>query len=139
MPTKEKISSTEAQDMMVTFKNYLDIARESLKLTQDKISKQANKHGSEPDFGVGDKFFIIKKSWSTTDRPSDKLDFSLTKKSYKITQMKGYSYELEVPSSWRMSKIFHADRLRKDLDNPLPGPGIIDDEEEWEVDRILSS
>lgn len=145
LSAREKLSRKEAQDMAITLKQYHDAAREALKRTQHKMATQANKHRREPDFGVGDKVFI-KKSWSPTDRPSDKLDFPLTRISYRIKSMKGYSYELDVPDTWRMSKVFHADRLRKDPDNPLPGqicdkpgPEIINDEEEWEVDRILSS
>ncbi|RKF75295.1 hypothetical protein GcC1_079029, partial [Golovinomyces cichoracearum] len=52
---------------------------------------------------------------------------------------RGYSYELELPENWKISRLFHADRLRKDSNNPLagqeyerPNPEIIDDEEEWE-------
>ena len=80
------------------------------------------------------------------DRPSSNLDFPLTRLSYKIKNMKGYSYEIEVPNNWKMSNIFRADRLRKDQNNPLPGQELerpkgelIDNHEEWEVENILSS
>ncbi|KHJ33770.1 hypothetical protein EV44_g3806 [Erysiphe necator] len=132
--------------MAMTLKNFADTARESLKRTQERMVKQANKHRGEPDFGIGDKVFIVKKSWSSTDRPSDKLDFPLTRLSYKIKAMREYSYELGLPENWRMSRLFYADRLRKDSNKPLPGqeyerlnPDIVDGEEEWEVENILSS
>jgi len=45
-----------------------------------------------------------------------------------------------------MSNVFHADRLQKDLDNPLPGqnreleePVLINSEPEYEIDKILAS
>ena len=49
-------------------------------------------------------------------------------------------------SSYRVSLVFHADRLRKAANNPLPGQiptpspaEEIDGELEWEVERILTS
>ncbi|RKF77839.1 hypothetical protein GcC1_060042 [Golovinomyces cichoracearum] len=146
LAAKENLSRKDAQDMAITLKNYTDTARESLKRTQDRMVRQANKHRREPDFGTSDKAFIIKKAWSFTDRPSDKLDFPFTRLSFKIKAMRLYSYELELLENWKMSRLFHADRLRKDSNNPLPGqeyerpnPEIIDDDEEWEVENILSS
>lgn len=145
MTTRERLSRIDAQTTAQTMKDYVDTARESLKRTQERMANQANKGRREPDFGVGDKVFILKKTWST-DRPSDKLDFPLTRQAFRIKAMKGYSYELEVPSSWRMTTIFHADRLRLCPDNPLPGQDYarpeaedISGEDEWEVDRVLSS
>jgi hypothetical protein len=88
--------------------------------------------------------YIIKKSWRT-DRPSDKLDFPLAGP-FKILEMVGHSYRVELPTSYRVWPIFHADRLRKDPGNPLPGqinappPALeVDGELEWEVEKILSS
>lgn len=117
---------------------------------QQRQTVQANKKRRVPDFKVNeedpnDKVFIIKRNWST-DRPSDKLDFPMTRNSYEIEKMEGHSYKLKLPASWRGSRVFHADRLRKDPANPLPGqesenPGSneLDGKEEWEVDRILTS
>lgn len=145
LPAKERLNRKEAQEMAATFKQYVEVARKCLLQSQDRMVKQANKHRREPDFGVGDKVFIIKKIWST-DRPSEKLNYPLTQQSFRILAMKGFSYELEVPPSWRATTVFHADRLRLDPDNPLPGQEyarpdaeLIDEEEEWEVDQILSS
>lgn len=109
------------------------------------MTKQSNKKRRIPDFGVNDSVFVVKKSWST-DRPSDKLDFSLTRCHYKIKKMSGYSYRLEVPERWRATDVFCADRLRKYPNNPLPGQASenpdaeeIDSHEEWEVERIVTS
>lgn len=113
LSAREKLSRKEAQDRAKTLKEYTDAAREALKRTQHKMVTQENGHGRELDFGVGDKVFIIKKSWSPTDRPSDKLDFPLTRISFRIKSMKGCSYESDVPDTWQISKVFHADRLEK--------------------------
>ena len=81
--------------------------------------KQANKKRRIPDFGLGDKVYVIKKTWKT-DRPSDKLDFPLAGP-FKIAEIVGHSYRLELPTSYKIWPILHADRLRKDPSNPLPG------------------
>ena len=38
-----------------------------------------------------------------------------------IIEKVGYSFKLQVPPSHRLHPVFHADRLRKDPNNPLPG------------------
>jgi len=60
--------------------------------------------------------------------------------------MVGHSYKLNLPKSYKVSRVFHADRLRRDPENPLPGqantpePAIeTNGELEWEVERIISS
>lgn len=60
--------------------------------------------------------------------------------------MKGYSYELDFPDTWRGARVYHARRLRKDPNNPLPGQAnenptseMVGGREEWEVARILIS
>jgi hypothetical protein len=60
--------------------------------------------------------------------------------------MKGHSYIIDLPPNMKMSNVFHADRLRKDPENPLPGqnsepeePILINGEPEYEIDKILAS
>ena len=95
------------------------MARHQMAGAQERMRDQANRHRREPDFVVGDRVLILKKVWST-DRPSDKLEFPLTKQSFLIKGMKGSSYELEVPDNWRGSRVFHAKRLRRAAKDPLP-------------------
>lgn len=142
---RERLNREEAQEMASAYEQYVDTARKALQHSQDRMVQQTNKHRREPDFGPGDKVFIIKKIWST-DRPSEKLNFPLTQQAYRIKEMSGYSYRLEVPQTWRGSDVYHADRLRRCADNPLPGQDferpdaeIIDREEEFEVEQVLSS
>ena len=73
----------------------------------------------DPDFTIGDYVYVTRKGW-TTDRPSVKLDRQLAGP-YKIIGMKRHSYVLELPENMKMNNVFHADRLRKDPHNPLPG------------------
>lgn len=111
---------------------------------QAKQARQANKKRRPPDFHTGDLVFVTKKLWRT-DRPSDKLDNPVAGP-FRILEMVGHSYRLELPSSYRISPVLHADRLRKADNNPLPGqiptppPAVeVDGDLEWEVEKILSS
>ena len=80
-----------------------------------------------------------------TARPSDKLD---DKKlgPFKVIAKRGTSYELELLSTMRIHSVFHSWLLRKDPQDPLPGqtneppgPIVLGDNLEWEVDEILDS
>lgn len=142
---QERVSRMQASEAAKTMQGYIDVAREAMKLAQDRMARQSNLHRREPDFEIGDHVFIVKKTY-TTDRPTPKLDFPLTRNSYRIASMEGYSYVLSVPPSWKGTKVFHADRLRKDPKDPLPGQeyprppaDVVGDEEEWEVEAIQAS
>jgi len=141
---KEKLNKEEAQQWARRIDEALAYARTCMADAQDRQAKQANKKRRTPDFGPNDKVYVIKKTWKT-DRPSDKLDYPLAGP-FKVTKMVGHSYQLELPTSYKIWPIFHADRLRKDPGNPLPGqvnmePDTIkvNGELEWEVGQILSS
>ncbi|KAJ8105804.1 hypothetical protein ONZ43_g7278 [Nemania bipapillata] len=150
LPPKERLNREEAQEVARTIQEYVDTARHILKDTQDKMIKIENQHRRKPDFGPGDRVFIVKKrqSWAT-DRPSDKLDYPLTRQHFEIIEQTGpATFRLKVPTGWRSTDLYHADRLRKYPNNPLPGqeaeqpPGETvgpTDELEWEVERIRTS
>jgi hypothetical protein len=141
---REKINREEARTWAKRIDKAVQFARSNMLQAQERQSRQANKKRRVPNFGPSDMVYIIKKSWRT-DRPSDKLDFPLAGP-FKILEMVGHSYRVELPTSYRVWPIFHADRLRKDPGNPLPGqinappPALeVDGELEWEVEKILSS
>jgi hypothetical protein len=141
---REKLNREEAQQWAKRIDEAVTYARECMARAQDRQAKQANKKRRIPDFGPGDKVYVIKKTWKT-DRPSDKLDYPLAGP-FKIIKMVGHSYQLDLPPSYKIWPVFHADRLRKDPDNPMPGqtnpePDAmeVDGELEWEVEKILSS
>lgn len=93
---RDRLSRAEAQDAVRTLERYRDLAQGNIAKAQERMRTQANRHRREPDFDVGDCVFIVKKVWSTT-RPSDKLDFPLTRQHYRIEGKSGHSYVLEVP------------------------------------------
>lgn len=149
LPAQERNLREKAQDRIGRIANYVETAKEHLERAQQRMTDQANRGRREPDFDVGDYVFIWKKrqTWAT-DRPADKLDYPMTQQKFKIKARDGDTFELEVPPSWRATNKYHADRLRKYPNNPLPGQesenpeGEIiqpDGEEEFTVERIRAS
>lgn len=153
LPPRERLLRKEAQEFAERVHQYVEVARHHLHQSQQRMIDQANKHRRDPDFGVGDYVYIIKKPGTMTDRPGDKLDYPLTREFYRIEAVRPdnpNTFKLGLPASWRGDRWFHADRLRKHPNNPLPGQDLerpggdvvnpdVPDEEEWEVDEILSS
>ena len=111
--------------------------------SQERYAKQANKSRREVDFKVKDKVWVSTKHWKT-DRPSRKLAQQM-EGPFEIIKQIGHSFKLRLPKSIKVHPVFHADRLRKAPENPLPGqsnpntPAIqVNDQEEYEVQQILA-
>jgi hypothetical protein len=121
-----------------------ELARQNAVATQALMETQANKKRRPVDFTVGDAVYVSKKGFST-EAPTTKLD-SQNAGPWTIVEEKGHSFILDTPPWYKGSKLFHADRLRKAAQDPLPQqhmapepPVKINGEPEWEVERILAS
>jgi hypothetical protein len=64
---------------------------------------------------------------------------------YEIIKQIGHSFKLQLPDSIKVYPVFHADRLRKAPEDPLPGqknadlpPVQVNDQEEYEVEQVLA-
>ena len=64
---------------------------------------------------------------------------------YEIIEQIGHSYRLRLPESIKVHPVFHADRLLKAPENPLPGqfnatlpPLEVNDHAEYEVRQVLA-
>lgn len=121
-----------------------EIAHKTALHAQRLQETQANKTRRPADFAVADLVYVSKKGFST-EAPTTKLD-SQWVGPWRIKEMKGHSYLLETPGWYHGSRVFHADRLRKAANDPLPQqhtqpepPDEIDGEPEWEVERVLAS
>jgi hypothetical protein len=116
---KEHLNKEEAKALITRLHDSWERARTTMAGSQDRYAKQANKHRRAIDFKVGDKVWVSIKHWKT-DRPSRKLANQIDGL-YKILEQVRHLFKLQLPKSIRVHPIFHADRLRKDPDNPLPG------------------
>lgn len=150
LPAKERLNREEAQQVVKTIQDYTETARKIAGMAQERMERAVNQHRRIPDFGPGDKVYILKRTGQASDRPSDKLDFPMTRQPYEIEKIEGHSYILKMPASWKGSRKFPADRLRKYPDNPLPGQEPeqpagevvnpdLPDEVEYVVNKILAS
>ena len=121
-----------------------DLAREQALKTQAAQEAQANKKRQPVNFFVGDSVYVSKKGF-VTEAPTTRLS-SQYAGPWRILEERGHSYVLDTPASFKGKNLFHADRLRKAADDPLPQqvadpepPDDINGEPEWEVDKILAS
>ncbi len=80
-----------------------------------------------------------------TAKLSKKLDNKMIRP-FKVIDKVGFLYGLDLPNSMKIHNMFHPGLLCKAGIDPLPGqrvqppgPIIIDDQEEWELNYILDS
>ena len=139
--------STAVSEAAAIVKQTRDIqeqARQAALRTQEKQRIQANKKRRPADFTTGDLVFVKKKGF-TTSATTTRLD-SQWSGPYKILSESGHSFVVDMPESYKGSRLFHADRLRKAAGNPLPQqiskppePEDISGEPEYEVEKVIAS
>lgn len=141
---KEKLNREEAKAMVTRLHNSWQRAGEHMTRAQGRYTKQANKHRREIDFKVGNKVWVTTRHWQT-DRPSKKLANQM-EGPYEILEQVGHSFRLKLPDSMKIHPVFHAEKLRRDPNDPLPGQAnpepppleLEDGETEYEVQEVLA-
>ena len=147
---QEQLSHQKAQEVARRMHGALEMAKENMAKAQIKKEQDTNAHRRAIDFQPpsdlepGDKVYIITKNWKT-DRPSHKLDNQLAGP-FPIVCRVGHSFEVQLPDYMKIHNVFSPDKLRKDPGDPLPGqvneppgPVVVQDEEEYEVQEVLAS
>ncbi|CAJ2510963.1 Uu.00g065880.m01.CDS01 [Anthostomella pinea] len=116
----------KALEVIKQIQKVQELAQQNAIAAQALIETQANKKRRPVDFTVSD---IVYNAGPWT-----------------IVEKRGHSFILYTPPWYKGSKLFHADRLRKAAQNPLPQqqlepepPVEINREPEWEVEKILVS
>ena len=111
------------------------------KLTQQLMKNQIKSKFTP--FEVNDKVWLEarKLKWSIIDpkfAPKREGPFTITK------VLSPLSYKLKLPTSWKILPVFHASLLTPYHENKIhrlnflaPHPDLIDNEEEYEIERIL--
>ncbi|KAM4059747.1 retrotransposon polyprotein [Hirsutella rhossiliensis] len=123
LPPTDKTAATgpaaRARELVQTAQETQEDARNAATAAQERQKEQANRKRRPTDFAIGP---------------------------FVILEERGHSYVLQLPESYKMKNLFHADRLRKAADNPLPQqiqtpppPEEINGEPEWEVDQVQQS
>lgn len=141
---------TRAQAAMDYAKNIQDArdkADAALKTAKEAMKLYADKHrGKKPDYQVGDQVMLDGRNL-TLLTPSRKLS-NRNLGPFKVIKKHGeLNYELELPPRLKIHPVFYAGLLipyrRKTYPGrpggTRPGPAIVNDEEEYEVESILDS
>ncbi|KAM4066410.1 reverse transcriptase (RNA-dependent DNA polymerase) [Hirsutella rhossiliensis] len=97
LPPTDKTAATgpaaRARELVQTAQETQEDARNAATAAQERQKEQANRKRRPTDFAIGP---------------------------FVILEERGHSYVLQLPESYKMKNLFHADRLRKAADNPLP-------------------
>ncbi|XP_044715967.1 his(2)-Cys(2) zinc finger domain-containing protein [Hirsutella rhossiliensis] len=122
LPPTDKTAATgpaaRARELVQTAQETQEDARNAATAAQERQKEQANRKRRPTDFAIGDRVFLSRKGFAT-NAPTTRLDNQWSGP-FVILEERGHSYVLQLPESYKMKNLFHADRLRKAADNPCP-------------------
>ena len=143
--TKERIANSTARSIANCMEEVWEFIQEEMIKSQAKQAVAANHHQKELlIYKIGDMVWLSTRNIKI-ERLSKKLDHKMIGP-YKVKELVGSSYQLELLYTMKIYDVFHLNLLWKAADNPLPSqqnslppPTVVNNEEEWEVDDILNA
>jgi hypothetical protein len=132
-----------AKEFVEMMRANVERAREHLKAAQQRMKAVADLHRRDVSFDVGAEVLL------TTKHINFKRPIGARRKllprwvgPFKVTAKVGdVSYKLALPADWRVHNVFHVSQLREWVPGKRtqpPLPQLVDGQEEYVVDRILS-
>jgi hypothetical protein len=130
--------------------NSLATAYDNIATAQDRMSKQANKSRRHDEFKVGDLVWLSTENLKLANFGTAKKFLPKFVGPYKVLEVsqEALNYKLELPSLWKIHDTFHISLLRRFVPNdddlfpertqPPPPPVLVDGEQHFEVEAILS-
>ena len=139
-------SSLNSEIHADTFAAGLEETHQTLRKNLLEAQASQTKHSGSKDivFEIGDRVWLSTRHFWTT-RPSKKLDYKRTGPYTVSKVINKNAYKLDLPYTIRKHNVLHIsllDRYTPPTAGQLPSepqPTVVDDSEEWEVDRILDS
>ena len=125
----------------------LKMATDSISAAQDRQAKYANQHRRDDSFDVGDRVLLSTKNLQL-QQASTKKFLPRFLGPFKVGEVVSpVAYKLELPDSMKIYPVFHSSLLTRYMSDsgdlqrtsPMqpPAPVIVDDQPEFEVERIL--
>jgi hypothetical protein len=141
-PVARVATERSADEFTEKLRECHDRLKENLAVAQERQMRHAG--GKSVKFDVGDDVWLSTRNIRTS-RPSKKLDYKRTGP-YKVSKViNDNAYRLDLPPTMRIHNVFHVsllDRYMPPVEGqhpPEPQPTIVDDNDEYEVERILDS
>lgn len=137
-----------ANNLLKELEICIDNAKLNLQEAQARQEKYANVNRREFTFKLGDKVMLSTTNLKKWDRAPKLLPKFIGP--YKIIKViSDVAYELELPKNMKIHNSFHISKLKLYHENKAnqfpdrnqiskPAPDIVDDENEWEVEKIIN-
>ena len=143
--TREQIANSMARLIVNCMEEVWEFMEEKITKSQAKQAVTANCHQKKPlVYKIGDMVWLSTKNIKTK-RLLKKLDHKMID-FYKVKELVGSSYRLELLYTMKIHDVFHPNLLQKVATDPLPSqqnspPPLttVNNEKQWEVNNILDA
>lgn len=139
-------SNPAAEERLTQLEELQKEIRSSMAIAQEKQKEFADRHREkEPEYKVGDKVWLSAQN-ITTDRPTKKFAAKRLGPYKVIAKVSSHAYKLDLPHTMPIHPVFHVSLLTPHTTDTIPGrtqpelpPVIVEDHEEFEVEKIVNS